>query len=52
MIRQWEPYFEARQGVRMAHNLQGRRHLLRLWKEQDGLCAVCHQRITQLDRLA
>jgi RNA-directed DNA polymerase len=45
---QWEPYFEARQGVRMAHNLRGKRQLLRLWKEQDGLCAVCHQRITRL----
>jgi RNA-directed DNA polymerase len=45
---QWEPYFEARQGVRMARNLKGRRYLLRLWKEQDGLCGVCHQRITQL----
>ena len=45
---QWEPYFEARSGVRMARNLQGRRQLLRLWKEQEGLCAVCQQRITQL----
>jgi RNA-directed DNA polymerase len=45
---QWEPYFEARLGVRMAHNLRGRRSLLRLWKEQEGLCAVCHQRLTQL----
>ena len=45
---QWEPYFEARLGVRMAHNLHGRRYLLRLWKEQDGRCAVCHQRLTQL----
>jgi RNA-directed DNA polymerase len=45
---QWEPYFEARLGVRMAQNLQGRRSLLRLWKEQDGRCVVCHQRITPL----
>jgi RNA-directed DNA polymerase len=45
---QWEPYFEARQGVRMAQNLRGRRSLLRLWKEQNGLCVVCHHRITQL----
>jgi RNA-directed DNA polymerase len=45
---QWEPYFEARQGIRMARNLKGRRYLLRLWKEQDGLCGVCHQHITQL----
>jgi len=44
----FEPYFEARLGVRMAHNLQGRRYLLRLWKEQDGRCAVCQQRLTQL----
>jgi RNA-directed DNA polymerase len=44
----WEPYFEARQGVHMARTLQGRRSLLRLWKEQDGLCGICHQRITQL----
>jgi RNA-directed DNA polymerase len=45
---QWEPYFEARAGVRMARNLQGRRQLLRLWQEQEGRCAVCQQRITQL----
>jgi RNA-directed DNA polymerase len=32
----------------MARNLQGRRHLMRLWKEQDGLCTVCQQRITPL----
>jgi RNA-directed DNA polymerase len=44
---QWAPYFDARLGVRRAHNLQGRRSLLRLWKEQDGLCVVCPQRITQ-----
>ena len=45
---EWEPSFEARWGLRMARHLKGRRHLLRLWKEQEGLCAVCRQRITQL----
>jgi RNA-directed DNA polymerase len=45
---QWEPYFAARWGLRMAQKLRGRRPLLRLWKEQQGLCAVCHQCITQL----
>jgi RNA-directed DNA polymerase len=45
---QWEPYFEARQGVRTARNLKGRRYLLHLGKEQDGLCGVCHQRLTHL----
>jgi RNA-directed DNA polymerase len=43
---QWEPYFAARLGVRMAHNRRGRRHLIRLGKAQDGRCAVCQQRIT------
>jgi len=31
---EWEPYFEARLGLRMAWNLRGRRQLLCLWKEQ------------------
>jgi RNA-directed DNA polymerase len=45
---QWELYFETRWGVRMAQNLKGRRHLLHLWKEQDGRCAICQQRLTHL----
>jgi len=45
---QWEVYFEARVGVQMTHNLQGRRPLLDLWKHQEGLCPVCHQKITRL----
>ena len=45
---QWEPSVEARLGVRMAPTRHGRRERLRLWKEQDGRCAGCHQRLTQL----
>ena len=45
---QWEVYFEARVGVQRTHNLQGRRQLLYLWKHQEGLCPVCHQKITRL----
>src|SRR5262249_53857662 len=41
-------YFEERLGVKMTHTLQGRRHLLYLWKHQHGLCPVCHQKITRL----
>jgi RNA-directed DNA polymerase len=44
----WEPYFEARLDVKMAGTLAGRRTLLRLWKEQNGLCPVCQQKITTL----
>ena len=44
----WELYFEERLGVKMVDNLHGRRQLLRLWQEQDGLCPVCNQKITKL----
>ena len=45
---QWEVYFEHRLGVTMAQNLKGRRQLLYLWKEQDGICPSCNQKITML----
>jgi RNA-directed DNA polymerase len=44
----WEVYFEKRLGVKMKDNLSGRRKLLYLWKEQDGICPVCNQKITEL----
>lgn len=45
---EWELYFEARLGFKMAANLTGRRTLSRLWKEQNGICPVCQGKITQL----
>jgi RNA-directed DNA polymerase len=42
----WEPYFEERLGVKMARTLVGRWTLRLLWKEQGGICPVCHQKIT------
>lgn len=44
----WELYFEARLGVKMAQNLQGKRALLHLWQEQNGNCPICNQKITSL----
>jgi len=44
----WEPYFERRLDVRMEATLKGKRWLLHLWKEQNGLCPICHQKITKL----
>ena len=44
----WELYFEERLGVKIVNNLRQRRQLLHLWKEQNGLCPVCHQKITKL----
>src|SRR5579859_687023 len=44
----WETYFENRLDVQMATKLKGKRWLLQLWKEQQGLCPICHQRITKI----
>jgi RNA-directed DNA polymerase len=44
----WEMYFEKRLDVKMKDNLSGRRKLLHLWKEQNGICPVCSQKITEL----
>lgn len=42
----WEPYFEHRLDATMAGSLEGRRHLLFLWKRQKGVCPSCGQKIT------
>jgi RNA-directed DNA polymerase len=44
----WEIYLEKRLGVKMEQTLRGRRRLLYLWKEQGGLCPVCHQPMTHV----
>ena len=44
----WEQYYEKRLDVHMVSNLRGRKWLLHLWKEQNGLCPVCEQKITKL----
>jgi RNA-directed DNA polymerase len=44
----WEVYFEERLGVKMEDTLVGRRQLLHLWKEQNGICPICHRMITRI----
>jgi RNA-directed DNA polymerase len=44
----WETYFEKRLDVQMEAKLKGRRWLSHLWKEQNGLCPICHQKITRI----
>ena len=44
----WELYFEKRFGVKMEQNLAGKRQLLSLWKEQNGTCPMCYQKITKI----
>jgi RNA-directed DNA polymerase len=45
---EWETYFEQRLDLKMAADLKKKRKLFYLWKEQNGLCPVCDQRITKL----
>ncbi len=44
----WETYFEKRLDVKTERNLTGKRQLLALWKEQNGACPMCHQKITKI----
>jgi RNA-directed DNA polymerase len=41
---QWESYYEKRLDVKMVDTLKGKQWLIHLWKEQSGLCPVCHLR--------
>jgi RNA-directed DNA polymerase len=44
----WEGYYEKRLDVHMATKLKGRKWLLNLWKEQQGICPICQQKITKI----
>ena len=45
---EWEIYLEERLSVKMENNLQGKRMLTHLWREQNGICPVCNQPISTL----
>ena len=45
---EWESYYEKRLDVKMVDTLKGKQWLIHLWKEQGGLCPVCHQKITKI----
>ena len=45
---EWESYYEKRLDVHMGSTLKGKRWLSHLWKEQNGLCPVCQQKITKI----
>lgn len=42
----WELYFEERLAAKIVKNSAGYGKLLRLWKEQEGVCPICNQKIT------
>jgi RNA-directed DNA polymerase len=43
---EWDMYFERRLSLKMVNSLSGRNQLIRLWKEQNGNCPICNQKIT------
>ncbi len=45
---EWETYYEERLDVKMVDTYRGKQWLIYLWKEQNGLCPVCHQKITKI----
>jgi len=44
----YETYFEDREGSPMLDTFRGTHTLRFLWKEQRGLCVVCHTKITRI----
>jgi RNA-directed DNA polymerase len=44
----WELYLAKRRGVKMEQTVRGRRRLMDLWKEQGGICPVCHPPMTHV----
>jgi RNA-directed DNA polymerase len=44
---QWEAYFDERLGAKWHQHWLKRQKLIALWREQDGKCLVCHQKITK-----
>lgn len=43
---EWEMYFEKRLEKKMVNHLYGRKQLIRLWKDQNGIYPICQERIT------
>ena len=45
---EWESYFEKRLDAKMVDTCEGKQWLIHLWREQGGLCPICHQKITKI----
>jgi len=44
----WEPYYEKRLDNHIIDTFKGKHWLSRLWKEQNGCCPICQQKITKI----
>ena len=45
--KEWEHYFEEREGYRLFESMGGRKKLIKLWNKQRGKCPVCNESITK-----
>jgi RNA-directed DNA polymerase len=45
---EWETYYEKRLDAHIVDTLKGKHWLIHLWKEQNGVCPVCQQKITRI----
>jgi RNA-directed DNA polymerase len=43
----WKPYLSERREKKIEKNLRSRHQLLKLWKEQEGICPICDQPLTE-----
>jgi RNA-directed DNA polymerase len=43
----WKPYLSERREAKIGATLRNRPQLLRLWKEQEGICPICNRPITK-----
>lgn len=43
----FDSYFDQKLGTKMAKELNGRRRLLTIWNNQNGICPKCGQKITK-----
>lgn len=45
--KEWETYFEEREGYRLFECVGGRRKLARMWRMQKGICPICNTEVTK-----
>ena len=46
--KEWETYFEEREGYRLFEAMSGRQKLIKkMWNKQKGLCPVCETKVTK-----
>lgn len=45
--KEWDAYFEEREGYKLFENMNGRKTLVKMWTKQNGLCPICNAKVTK-----